>query len=374
MPEYLNGCFVSINVCNADESSHDYKLVFNKTGLRQINLDRSRELGVGIDGDLVVWQLPRRANGTENSDVFAYNITQDKIYAIGWESYYFDTLFEISRGRVIVDHGTNQFLPDSQVELPRKSSLMLWDEKTQDRRILNTGLGGGPSPMGFDGSWAAFVNSKNDDLNNSGLFAMNVDSGQVVPLYIDGQHPNSTMRADEATVVDGLAYYEVHPKSDDLEFWLHEVNLTTKEDRVVHHGTGSVPYGSLRASGRHLVWFALGNGHSFLYHFDRLTGQGEQLTDESIDKPRATISVGGDWVVYQAEHPGGGQVGIVGIHIPTKTRIVLIEDDEHLFPDIVATDGKRFVASLWRNDQNVYETLQQDLYWGNLPNVSGGSP
>jgi hypothetical protein len=371
-PELVNGCLFT--VCNANESSHDYGLVYDKLGLRQINFDRHREMGVGVAGDLVVWQIDRRVNGTTNWDTFAYNITQDKLYAVGWESYYTQTVFVISQGRVVINDGSSTELPDNQVPLPRRAFLRLWEETTGERRILETGLQGGPSVTGFSNPWITFENSNNDNpkTGDGGLYAMNVDTGEVVPLYQDRYHPEFNVKERPAgpTVVDGVAYYEVHGvETNNRTFQLHEVNLTTKEDRVVHVGTGYRAVGRMEADGRHVVWLAATGSLGVLYHYDRVTGEGGPLTDPAVEDPVPDHSLGGDWVVYEANHAGGRNWGILATHILTKTRHVLIPDDEKLFPGIVGTDGKRFVASLWRNDQNLYDENGQDLYWGNLPEV-----
>jgi hypothetical protein len=359
-------------VCLANQSSPDAQLAMSNYGLRQINADDGTEYAVLIESDFVVWQQGRSYMGEPATSIYGYNLTTNEIIPIEWEDYYHATLPLLEHGRVVYAR-----LPEAGAPETGGKRLILWDKESRERTTLHTHLGGESLPYGFDGTWVAFRNRFSSNETENGLFGLNVDTGEVVPIYQVTPRGSGEKLVAES-VSQGFLYYEidVDRQGGGFDANLHEYDLTNHTDQVVAV-IGGKSACCMVASDRYIVWEGgwASVQDTLIYAYDRVTKHVLQVTDPDFHDEGGSgeggtfPSVGGDWVTFQHHKYGinpSSNDDIIAQNLLTGNRTTVVANDHTGSAQVSATDGKTVVVAFGRATAP-FETIAHDLYWTTLP-------
>ena len=366
----VDGCY--LDLCVADLSHPDARYVQENYGLVQLTDDERSELGVQLDGDLVVWLASRREwpGEIDSSDIMGMNITSRRLIPIGVGREYHQTSPYVAGGRVVFAEERNSLHPDGAT-LPY---LAVWDRATNTVRPLETGLGGEALPGGFDGSWVVFRQRFSIDRSNDGLWALHVDDGRKIFLHAATRSPAGDAYEPVLTgetIADGRAYYAVSYENQTggltANATLFEVDLETGHRTIAFTTTINGEFWLRDADENHVVWeFPQQAGLTEVWVWSRPSGEAMPVTRPD-DRISGRSGLGGDWVVYR---PGSAR-GVFAYHVPTRTEHFLAPtgNGHEVSGHDAATDGVSFVVDLYRVS-TVFETFHPDIYFGPLPTIN----
>ena len=219
-------------------------------------------------------------------------------------------------------------------------------------------------PVDFDGEWVLYRWHSEERLKQAGAAAIKMTGENFQVLHEikprDDSHYGGPLVA--RVVGGGHAYLSMRYESlgGSVDNAIIDVNLTTGERREILNVTHSILH--MDASDDYLVLNAVIDGESGTWVWNR--SEWLRVGDAGLNPV-----VGGEWVVYL--EPGAASNGrdvLVGIHVPTLTRHVLIEERDNALLEwdsdgeyvIIKAQANRHFATALR-----YSGAQ--LYWIELP-------
>jgi len=352
--------------CTVDPRSKDAQYMLTTYGLHQFILDayEGDHYRPQIEGNLVVWQYASSAS--DKGRILGYDLNINSLFNVSDTNDVIHSEAFLAKGKVVYSSQP----ADDNLTYTGNSWMTLWDSKTRDSQRIETGFNGSDDSWGFDGEWLLFGHRYSSNPGENALWAMNLDTGAKVRLYVPVSHGRekvgSWLDLDVYTVSGGHAYYAEtnitwaeNKTVASRSVKLNDVELATNQTRLVLEAPEQA-FARVAVEGQTMIWES-GLQERLL---NLTTGQVTPLSTSS-QKYAGFPSLAGNWAFYNAEpDPTSAYSAVYGRNLKTGANLTFDGSQRHDASFTEAnTDGHRVVLF----GQVYIGQGGNNLYWADLP-------